>query len=311
MRLFHSWCVAPPMHRTALLILAGAAITVAGCNRDNGDKLSDEDVAAASGEKSGPKEAGADGRCESGRVHEIVKRELFRRAAEIRGSNAPSYARIADFAILQVVDPAPTAEAEAEQAVECRGRATLRLPPNLSVAGGRTSLIGSIGFSVGAQSKGAAPIVSLIDDEAITIPLATLRQKRGSDTAPSAMPTPEVVPVPQPAAPAEQPPPRPAPVAPPVVTSSRPSFDCRAARTRGEVAVCASPSLAELDQAMAAQYRAAVASADAPKARLLRETRDRFLGYRDGCPNDACIATTYRGRMREIADIMAGRWRGR
>ena len=40
-------------------------------------------------------------------------------------------------------------------------------------------------------------------------------------------------------------------------------------------------------------------------------TRDRFLGYRDRCPTDSCIATTYRGRMREIDDIMAGRWRGR
>ena len=48
-----------------------------------------------------------------------------------------------------------------------------------------------------------------------------------------------------------------------------------------------------------------------PQSRLLALTRDRFLGYRDRCPTDSCIATTYRGRMREIDDIMANRWRGR
>ena len=40
-------------------------------------------------------------------------------------------------------------------------------------------------------------------------------------------------------------------------------------------------------------------------------TRDSFLGYRDRCPNNACIAETYRGRMREIRDIMLGTWRPR
>ena len=41
---------------------------------------------------------------------------------------------------------------------------------------------------------------------------------------------------------------------------------------------------------------------------LLQSTRDRFLGYRDRCPNRQCIADSYVGRMREIRDIMEGRW---
>ena len=36
-------------------------------------------------------------------------------------------------------------------------------------------------------------------------------------------------------------------------------------------------------------------------------TRDRFLAYRDRCPNRQCIADAYVGRMREIRDIMEGR----
>ena len=41
---------------------------------------------------------------------------------------------------------------------------------------------------------------------------------------------------------------------------------------------------------------------------MTRRTRDRFLAYRDRCPNRACIGEAYVGRMREIRDIMEGRW---
>ena len=60
---------------------------------------------------------------------------------------------------------------------------------------------------------------------------------------------------------------------------------------------------------MAAQFNSAMASASPAQRNLLQRTRTAFLSYRDQCPSDACIAETYRGRMREIRDIMAGRWR--
>jgi uncharacterized protein len=41
---------------------------------------------------------------------------------------------------------------------------------------------------------------------------------------------------------------------------------------------------------------------------MLQRTRASFLRFRDRCTSDACIADTYRGRMREISDIMSGRW---
>ena len=44
---------------------------------------------------------------------------------------------------------------------------------------------------------------------------------------------------------------------------------------------------------------------------LLQQTRDRFLAYRDRCPNNACIGDAYTGRMREIRDIMEGRLQSR
>jgi uncharacterized protein len=109
------------------------------------------------------------------------------------------------------------------------------------------------------------------------------------------------VPPPAPAAPAP---------APPRATAS-PSFNCASARTRGEIAVCNDAGLASLDRQMASQFNSAMGRADSGERALLQRTRGRFLSYRDSCRSDSCIADAYRGRMREIQDIMAGRWQGR
>ncbi|HEX6603953.1 MAG TPA: hypothetical protein VF027_03615, partial [Sphingomicrobium sp.] len=66
--------------------------------------------------------------------------------------------------------------------------------------------------------------------------------------------------------------------------------------------------LAALDLNMSTQYRRALSSASPEQRRLLQSTRDRFLAYRDRCPNQRCMADAYVGRMREIRDIMEGRW---
>ena len=55
----------------------------------------------------------------------------------------------------------------------------------------------------------------------------------------------------------------------------------------------------------------AIASASPEEKALLQRTRDRFLGYRDRCPESLCIGDAYVGRMKEIRDIMEGRWQPR
>ncbi len=296
------------------LILAASLATLA-CGPRNTDKLEDDELATAQGGRS-EGEVG-DNRCTARTTHDEVKRQLFARAAEIRGSNGDNYQRIAEFALIQIDGGAPVS-ANAGALVECRGHATLRLPSGLKVAGGRTTLGGDIGYSVGTGPRGT---VTLGQSDTIAIPLATLTQNRAA--APSGArapnnlpsrsaagaPTPEPAPVP---IESPRPQPAPAPAAPPEVSqnSTRPSFNCRQARTAGERSVCNSASLAALDRTMAAQYRGAVADGGPDERRLLAQTRNRFLGYRDRCGNDACIANAYRGRMREIDDIMAGRWRG-
>jgi uncharacterized protein len=59
---------------------------------------------------------------------------------------------------------------------------------------------------------------------------------------------------------------------------------------------------------MATQYRRALAAASPQEQEVLRQTGRRFYVYRDHCPNRQCIADAYVGRMREIRDIMEGRW---
>jgi outer membrane biosynthesis protein TonB len=133
-----------------------------------------------------------------------------------------------------------------------------------------------------------------------TEPAKSLPQRQNKAAPPSkALPKP----APPPSRSAPVPAPAPAPVA-----SVKPSFNCRYARTAGEIAVCGNPELAQLDRRMSAQFYSALAVARPGQRAMLQRTRNRFLSYRDSCRSTACIADAYRGRIREISDIMAGQW---
>jgi uncharacterized protein len=88
-----------------------------------------------------------------------------------------------------------------------------------------------------------------------------------------------------------------------------PSFNCRRAYTRSEINVCNDPQLGSLDRQMASQMSGAMLQGTPAQRALLESTRSRFLRYREACPSNSCMAATYRSRMREISDIMLGRWR--
>jgi outer membrane biosynthesis protein TonB len=97
--------------------------------------------------------------------------------------------------------------------------------------------------------------------------------------------------------------------APAPIASVRPSYNCRYARTRSEVAVCGDTGLARLDQEMAAQFNTAYRQATRAQREVLERSRLRFLYRRDRCQSASCIAATYRARMSEINDIAARNWR--
>ncbi|MEO6581164.1 MAG: hypothetical protein ABIN83_08445 [Sphingomicrobium sp.] len=328
-----------------ILILAFAAWTFASTRRSNPDNLSDDNAVAAKPEDQ-------EKRCGSQATYDLIKRELFRRAAVLRGSDQAAFDRLAAYSVVRIDRPLlEKGDDDRTDAIACSGSLTLELPPGVAVVGGRRSLSADIGYALQGSADGNGQVLTLTRADAIVTPLATLARvgsenefaipapttDEGIAPAPvpvqpppsarpdqpvqraPAPPPPVAAPAPRPRPsapppralePAPLPPPREEPVAPPPRTSSaRPSFNCANARTRGEIAVCRDGGLASLDRQMSAQFFGALRNADPATRALLQRSRSRFLTYRDQCPSNACIAQTYRGRMREIRDIANGSYR--
>lgn len=298
----------------AILIAAFAIWTFAGTRRANPDKLPDSNAVTAS------RPAVPEKRCASQATYDLIKRELFRRAAVVRGADQGSFSKLADYAVVRIDRPLLESEDDQTSAISCSGTLTLDLPPGVAVVGGRRTLTADIGYALQRSADGNGEVLTLTSAESVITPLATIARAAAVATAdplaPIAPPTLQP-PLPPPSAPiivpapAGPPPPTRAPapsrsqvLAPP--DAPHPSFNCANARTRGEIAVCGNRELSALDRQMAAQYVDALRSADPQTRSLLQRSRDRFLGYRDQCPSAACIAQTYRGRMREIRDIADG-----
>jgi len=264
-----------------------------------------------SGKDAGPENAVAERKpqdlqalCASQATYDAMKRELFRRAAQVRGSDDQAYARLADFALLRVNGPTVQGVDDQLQSVSCTGTAVLDLPPGVEVAGGRRTLSGDVDYRIQPAADGTGKVVRLGNADAIVVPLATLSRTRAPQAPPSTFPEAgaanEVQPQTQPP-PGQQPP---APV------KATPSFDCDHAGNSVEFAICSDPGLAALDRQMASDFQRAMASGDDRQRRLLERTRNRFLSYRNRCATNQCIEETYQSRIREIGDIMTGNWRG-
>jgi hypothetical protein len=250
--------------------------------------------------------------CASKQTYDLIKREVFRRAAQLRGSDQAAYDRLSGYAVIRMENPVMESQDSASGAVNCSGSLSLDLPPGVAVVGGRRTLVSDVDYTIQPAADGSGNVVLLRNADAIVTPLATLA-KIAQPSPATPVQTNEVVPE-QPAAPPELspnpagPPQPPQPAHPEMPTAARPSFDCANAHTKAEIAVCANSGLAALDRNMAAQYSRAVTTASPEQKALLRRTRDRFIAYRDRCPNRACVGEAYVGRMREIRDIMEGRW---
>lgn len=301
------------MNMTTIALIGGLVLLLLmiayfATNRDpNQDKLSDSQITAGGGAPA----ASAEKSCAAKATYDLIKRELFRRAAQLRGSDAAAYDRLSAYAVVRMENPVMESEDSATRAVQCSGSLLLDLPPGVAVVGGRRTLMSGVDYSVQPAADGSGSVVLLRNADAIIAPLATLARVSQPAARPAA-PSPGLDSLGQPmgnmppaiTAPAvPQTPPLPQPV------SASPSFDCTKARTRGEIAVCAQPALAALDRQMATQFNRAYARADPAQRALLQRTRAGFLAYRDGCRSDGCVADAYNGRMREIGDILAGRWR--
>lgn len=309
-------------NRLIFLILAAIGILLVGVyasqlvkDGPGEDQLSDNQVESAEAPPGGSE--AEDQRCSERGVHDQLKRQLFRQAAQMRGSDQGAYDRLAGYALLRVDAPSVKRNDAANGALVCTAQLSLDLPPGVVVAGGRRTLTADVDFALEGE-RGSSRLTALGNSDGIVIPLSTLARTGGAiqpqvpgqsepaasapQPVPSPRPQPDPVPIPAPAPPAAPSPP---------TASAPPSFNCDKARARSEIAVCNNSDLAELDRFMASKYVSALRNADGGQRALLQRTRDDFLVYRERCGNNACISDAYRGRMREIDDIMSGRWRGR
>lgn len=297
------------LNPTAIAVLGGVIgllvllVIFARGESKNTDALSDDQIAGRAA--SDPEKA-----CGSQATYDLIKRELFRRAAQLRGSDQAAFNRLAVYSVVRMDAPMLRSHNEDVGTIQCSGTLALDLPPGVAVVGGRRTLAADVGYAIQPAADGSGEVLTLTSADAIVTPLATLAKvgTAAEDPLAPASNTDQYLPPlgAEPPMGPEPAPPQPAP-SPPAASAS-PSFDCRAARTRGEVAVCGDPGLAALDRQMAAQFMSAMSQADPGERALLQSTRSRFLSYRDGCRSDDCIADAYRGRMSEIRDIMSGSW---
>ncbi len=285
--------------RTRLVIAAaGALIIVLGLiwyfsgNRDpDQDKLSNPQIEQTA-------EADHAAQCSAEGTYEAIKRELVRRAAEARGADQGEFGQLASAVALRVENPVLESEDKDAGALNCSGTLYLDLPPGTATTDGRQGLMADVDYTIEAGGN-----VSLKNADSIIGPLSMLTKV--PEPLPPATDLNAIAPQAEGNAAAAvsanvQP-------GPPSSAPGRPGFDCARAHSAGEIAVCSDSGLAALDLNMTTEYRRALTTASPAQTRLLQTTRDRFLAYRDGCPNRACIANAYLGRMREIRDIMEGR----
>src|SRR4051794_21165521 len=204
------------LNPTLLALLAGLVVLLLviayfATNRDSDqDKLREGQVTSA-------RSASPEKRCATQATYELIKRELFRRAAQLRGSDQAAYDKLATFAAIRMENPVLESEDRNTGALNCSGSLSLDLPPGVAVAGGRRTLIADVDYAIEPGGN-----VTLRNADTTMAPLAAL--SRVAQPAPEAAVTNEVAPEAEGnVAAAESANVQPGP---PSAHPGRPSFDC-------------------------------------------------------------------------------------
>jgi hypothetical protein len=225
--------------------------------------------------------------CAAQATYDAIRRELFRRAAQVRGSDEQSYARLADFALLRISGPVVQGVDDRIHSVTCGGTAFLDLPPDVSAAGGRRTLSGDLDYIIQPAADGTGNVIRIGNADSIVIPLATLSRTGAPQNAPLM------------------------PDFGNAITPARPEAgETPLGEAPQETEDQGEADLDSLEARVAGQFASAMAEADGRQRRLLLRTDGRYRSVQRRCATDQCVAETYQSRLREISDIMADRWQG-
>ena len=278
--------------------------------------------------------------CASAQTYDRLKAIAFDEVSRARGAGAPNLDVLAASSTLRMVSPVAKSRDNELNITVCSGRMIVELPPGAEAAfGGAKRLEADVEYAAQEAADGSGLVYRLQGAEPIVTQIAGIDPRRlGADmrTAQVNLPLPPPVRDPrtvaeqmglpeyaqvEPSPPRSPPVPRPAPLPrsstepapaqtaeppPPPRVVTRPSFNCRYARSRVENLICADARLAGRDRAMSSAFYAALARGDGATKASLRRSRDRFLRFRDRCPDAACVAQAYSDRVDEIRDIAAG-----
>ena len=271
--------------------------------------------------------------CASAQTYDRLKAIAFDEVSRARGAGAPNLDVLAASSTLRMVSPVAKSRDHELNITVCTGRMIIELPPGAEAAfGGAKRLEANVEYAAQEAADGSGLVYRLQGAEPIVARIAEIDPRRlGAGMRSAQVTLPRPAPLPEPpdveeANPPEYaqvnslPPPRTPPPPrqmidqepprvvepPPSRVVTRPSFNCRYARSRVENMICGDARLAGRDRAMSSAFYAALARGDSATKTALRRSRDRFLRFRDRCPDAACVAQAYSDRTDEIRDIAAG-----
>ena len=181
---------------TTLALIGGLIVLVlviayfATRGNSNQDKLTENEVTqnATKAKALAPEKL-----CASNQTYDLIKRELFRRAAQLRGSDQAAFDQLSAYAVVRMENPVMESQDNASGAVNCSGNLSLDLPPGVRIVGGRQTLTSDVDYTVQAAADGSGKIVLLRSADAVIAPLATLaRANQQAQISTATAPAPEV-----------------------------------------------------------------------------------------------------------------------
>lgn len=255
---------------------------------------------------------GAPSDCGGDQAAELIKDELFRRAALLRGREGGRFRTAAAGSLVRMHSEA--AAGAGGPPGRCSGWIALDLPPGLVVEGGRRNLNSAVDYALAAGAGGTARLADVAGADALVATLATLAPEAAAGEGRDGPPI--IKPASPPAAPAlpavraasatrDPPAHRAAAASARSRPASRSGGGCRYATGRTATAICGSANLAALDRSLEQFYDQSLSRADAPRKAHLLSSNDGFATRRNACRTQSCLTAAYLARMREVSAIMA------